>query len=579
MSLFGKITKIINLHISISMPEPYIESITIKNFRAFSSSGFTLNLAIPDKITAGSGLTILIGENGCGKTTVLESIDLLLKNTFSARNKIEISDFNDKKEEIEVIAKTTPYQVKRLWGTNEFPSNGIRFHSNIRSRNDSRRLVDPIVVDNEFVPIDGGPAIQAVELRIGASGPYGTDRTPLKVHYFDKNRARHLKASSYQNQLDTIIGDLNFQYLKWFNAQEDSVKTAVVTEFAERSQQLIENVNDKVIETAFEKIRSFREGAELFIDPTLAMEPFAFAGIYTRSEVVSDQISVAKLGSGLEMICALMFLETVYSLSAETAVYCIDEPELHLHPQHQRKLLRYLKELAISNQVVISTHSPNFFSMDLLQNVRKFSQTTSGIQVFTAVALTATEMGENTKFFERHRDLFFAQKAIFVEGKDDIACYHTFLIENGMEHLADCLYMMSGKGLVRFFERFCDQFGITFAGFVDKDFSYSVSSWHTSKLRKILQRLERDYPTFRVEDLYASIPGPTETPKGGADAPTIEKTMVEGSEVEFGKATNGNIYYLLHGEIEDYFNVHTKQILNDDHKAELIAVFQTIDTL
>lgn len=51
----------------------FIKSLIIKNLKCFKDKTFE-NLAIPNG-AKGSGLNILIGENGNGKTTLLEAIN------------------------------------------------------------------------------------------------------------------------------------------------------------------------------------------------------------------------------------------------------------------------------------------------------------------------------------------------------------------------------------------------------------------------------------------------------------------------------------------------------------------------
>jgi DNA repair exonuclease SbcCD ATPase subunit len=55
----------------------FIKKIEIKNFRIFpSDKNFEIdNIKIPNG-NLGSGLTVLVGENGCGKTTILEALAL-----------------------------------------------------------------------------------------------------------------------------------------------------------------------------------------------------------------------------------------------------------------------------------------------------------------------------------------------------------------------------------------------------------------------------------------------------------------------------------------------------------------------
>ena len=57
-----------------------IKKLTIKGLRGFSEET-NINFAIPDNISPGSGLTVLVGPNNSGKSTVIEAIHLLSANT------------------------------------------------------------------------------------------------------------------------------------------------------------------------------------------------------------------------------------------------------------------------------------------------------------------------------------------------------------------------------------------------------------------------------------------------------------------------------------------------------------------
>ena len=58
----------------------FIKKITIQNFRLFpAESTFEIdNLNIPDNQNEGSGINLFVGENGCGKTSLLEAFSLPL---------------------------------------------------------------------------------------------------------------------------------------------------------------------------------------------------------------------------------------------------------------------------------------------------------------------------------------------------------------------------------------------------------------------------------------------------------------------------------------------------------------------
>ena len=57
-----------------------IKNLTIKGFRGFTDSR-KIEFAVPDGETAGSGLTILVGPNNSGKSSIIEALHILSLNS------------------------------------------------------------------------------------------------------------------------------------------------------------------------------------------------------------------------------------------------------------------------------------------------------------------------------------------------------------------------------------------------------------------------------------------------------------------------------------------------------------------
>ena len=63
-----------------------IKTLSIEGFRGFSRR-IDIDFSVPDGVNPGSGLTVLVGANNSGKTTVLEALCL-----FSLNNNIIYSN-------------------------------------------------------------------------------------------------------------------------------------------------------------------------------------------------------------------------------------------------------------------------------------------------------------------------------------------------------------------------------------------------------------------------------------------------------------------------------------------------------
>ncbi|GFP21627.1 hypothetical protein HKBW3S06_00854, partial [Candidatus Hakubella thermalkaliphila] len=146
---------------------------------------------------------------------------------------------------------------------------------------------------------------------------------------------------------------LNWRFRKGWDQND------VITKWNEFYTAVISTVEDtknsRIIKPIQEKIKAL--GGYDFSDLELSLleleQPFSKSFFSKRSS--TNQIEQKRLGSGISILLSYFLLETISKLSKEQINFLIDEPELHLHPQLQQKLLKEFQESEF--QVVYATQS------------------------------------------------------------------------------------------------------------------------------------------------------------------------------------------------------------------------------
>ena len=167
----------------------------------------------------------------------------------------------------------------------------------------------------------------------------------------------------YNSSASSVFDDYNWRFSK--SVREETVAEGEETFFAKKNtfeKEIVSKIDDASMKKCFEVLNKKLKDFEVdTIDLSFIDSNAPFDSAFLSQKLEKLDLPVTTLGSGVEMIISLLFLETLAALSKEKIVVLIDEPELHLHPHLQEKFVQYLIEFSKTNQVFISTHSPYFF--------------------------------------------------------------------------------------------------------------------------------------------------------------------------------------------------------------------------
>jgi predicted ATP-dependent endonuclease of OLD family len=343
----------------------YIKKITINNFRLFpSEKNFEIdNINTPDDINEGSGLNVFVGENGSGKTALLDAFALPILE-YKTEN-FSIDNFNDPNKKIEInIYSKEEFEVSGTMPKGSFKAKGFLFEAGVRSKESKTYLSSIIVNDQKFIKVDPSkPKNTSPDLRVSVNNPFKGKRfNENDVLFLDKNRLFQTRSGNFnRTRFDRLMEDFSYRYLK-------------SSEVENLNDDLDNKIRNGKVENDFlsEAIKKFHEisGSQINLDFLDNCKPFKNAFFAVRKGN-NQQVLLSNLGSGYEMIFALLYSFYLAQQSGKGLIVLIDEPELHLHPRLQEKFVKFLLEFSKKAQIILASHSPLLVKqLSLNENVK-----------------------------------------------------------------------------------------------------------------------------------------------------------------------------------------------------------------
>jgi predicted ATP-dependent endonuclease of OLD family len=337
----------------------FIKKISIDNFRLFDSGcQFEIDdFNIPDGENDGAGINIFVGENGSGKTSLLDALALPMLS-FKSEN-FDICDLNNPKDKAKInIFSDGDFKVSGTMPNSAFQAKGFQFTAGFRARNNKAYLSSTVVTDQIFIKVDPEkPKEGSPDLRVSVNNPFGSKRfNENEVVVIDRNRLYQTRTGNFNTtRFDRLMEDYNYQYLKSLEGDLPNLNDELGKNI--KSGKLI---NDKIENKLLEKIiMKFEEmsGSRIHLNFIDNYKPFDRA-FFGEKKVTNQQLELSSLGSGYEMAFSLLYSFYMSQQSNKQLIMLIDEPELHMHPRLQSKFVNFLIEMSKTVQIFLTTHSP-----------------------------------------------------------------------------------------------------------------------------------------------------------------------------------------------------------------------------
>lgn len=399
----------------------YLRKLKAQGFRCFDN---TFEIEFTD------GLNVIVGENGVGKTAIISSIRQLFQDSESGRYSISSDDFFspfieggkaalsfsisaefdglDVEDKVAFLPWVGASNTALLTLQAENQEIRGRFKKIIWGGSSKSSQFDPELID--YIQCIYLPPLRDAESKL-SNGRQSRLSKLLKA--LNRKQLKQCRKDDTLHPLEEKLKDFNTSL-----ATDDNLSI-------KKANELITANLTKAIGHHFGQKTSIQFAESDFTKIAESLTLLFFPDLSAESQELFRGLSQNSLGyNNLLYIASILAELTLDEDDEEQPLFkllLIEEPEAHLHPQLQIRLLNHLKSVAEDNknvQVIVTTHSTVLASSVELESIIHLSKSQS--PVATPLRTCGLHSTSN-QFINRWLDvtksnLLFASGVILVEG-------------------------------------------------------------------------------------------------------------------------------------------------------------------
>ncbi|HDN9022050.1 TPA: AAA family ATPase [Aeromonas salmonicida] len=332
-------------------PPPFLERVIVKNLFGFKQIDWKIN----------NSVSVLVGKNGSGKSTILRVVDSILNGKDKSLDikkvsyaKVELSDGRS----CEILKNRI--NEKELVNFKKMISDLAVRLDMIESSKEKKELINnalEFIKNANLQTINSLPLDEALEPLIEMHSPEEIMKT-LNVEYISTFDMIIMSKQEYDSISDDVYTQLDFEIKKEIAVLTKkllSLSHKSATELADDKKAFNRQRVKDVFNSNFEIVSKFSNCVNNFFSDNDKTFKINNDGSFLISQF-ENPINLTSLSSGEKQL--LLILIKVVNCADKDTIFILDEPEISLHLKWQEMLISEIKKLNDRCQLIIATHSP-----------------------------------------------------------------------------------------------------------------------------------------------------------------------------------------------------------------------------